>query len=132
MPLSFGEESDRRAAEAWQHGVVLVDRSHWGRLRLSGDGRKEFLHGQTTADINSLKAGQFCESVRFCSHTSRTGAVSCALCSVCKAVEREPACLYLQRFCHIILAPNWRSSGRSTVPHSVSACRHSARQPVAQ
>ena len=73
VAVSFGEDSDRRAAEAWQHGVVLVDRSHWGRLRLSGDGRKDFLHGQTTADINCLKPGQFCESVRLSVYPSRAG-----------------------------------------------------------
>jgi glycine cleavage system aminomethyltransferase T len=62
---SYGEDNDRRAAEAWQHGVVLVDRSHCGRLRLAGGDRLNFLHGQSTADINRLKPGQLCDTVRY-------------------------------------------------------------------
>lgn len=61
--MSFGEENDRKASEAWEHGVVLVDRSHWGRLRVAGSGQLDFLHGQTTADINSLQPGEGCQAV---------------------------------------------------------------------
>lgn len=42
---------------------MLVDRSHWGRLRVAGSGQLEFLHGQTTADINKLTPGQGTQTV---------------------------------------------------------------------
>lgn len=42
---------------------MLVDRSHWGRLRLSGEDRLAFLHGQTTNDIQALKPGTGCDTV---------------------------------------------------------------------
>lgn len=58
VAVSFGEENDRKASEAWEHGVVLVDRSHWGRLRVVGSGHLDFLHGQTTADIKTLQPGE--------------------------------------------------------------------------
>lgn len=41
-----------------------MDRSHWGRLRLSGEDRLAFLHGQTTNDIQALKPGTGCDTVR--------------------------------------------------------------------
>ncbi|CAG9467051.1 unnamed protein product [Pedinophyceae sp. YPF-701] len=61
IAASFG--NDASALEALDNGVVLLDLSHWGRLRLSGGGRKAFLHGQTTNDINSLQKGQSRETV---------------------------------------------------------------------
>lgn len=64
IAVSFGEENDRKASEAWEHGVVLVDRSHWGRLRVAGSDHLNFLHGQTTADINNLHQGEGCQTVR--------------------------------------------------------------------
>ena len=42
--------------------AVVVDRSHWGRLRLAGDDRLAFLHGQSTNDINALTPGTGCDT----------------------------------------------------------------------
>lgn len=39
------------------------NRSHWGRLRVSGDDKATFLHGQSTADITALLPGQGCDTV---------------------------------------------------------------------
>jgi len=51
---------DRPAGRA---GAVLVDRSRWGRIRVSGDDRLKFLHGQSTADFLSLAPGQGTDTV---------------------------------------------------------------------
>lgn len=40
-----------------------MDRSHWGRLRLAGDDRLSFLHGQSTNDIQALQPGAGCDTV---------------------------------------------------------------------
>jgi glycine cleavage system aminomethyltransferase T len=61
VPVSFGD--DEGAATALENGVVVVDRSHWGRLRISGDDRLRFLHGQSTADFLSLQPGTGCRTV---------------------------------------------------------------------
>lgn len=55
--------NDSRALYALENSAVLVDRSHWGRLRLSGEDRLAFLHGQTTNDIQALKPGTGCDTV---------------------------------------------------------------------
>ncbi|MGD1943292.1 MAG: YgfZ/GcvT domain-containing protein [Leptolyngbyaceae cyanobacterium] len=69
VPMSFGnDETARTAADA---GVALCDRSHWGRLRVSGDDRLRFLHNQTTNELQSLAPGQGCDTV-FVSSTGRT------------------------------------------------------------
>eukprot|EP00892_Ulva_mutabilis_P012067 jgi/Ulvmu1/9232/UM005_0332.1 len=77
--VSFGEENDRKASEAWEHGVVLVDRSHWGRIRVAGSDHIEFLHGQTTADIKKLQPGGGCQAV-FATPTGRTIDAAGVLC----------------------------------------------------
>jgi tRNA-modifying protein YgfZ len=51
--------------------VGLCDRSHWGRIQMTGDDRLRFLHNQTTNDFNSLKPGQGCDTV-FVTSTGRT------------------------------------------------------------
>jgi hypothetical protein len=61
VPVTYG--NDRAALEASRDGVAVVDRSHWGRLRLSGPGRAAFLHGQSTNDILALQPGQGCDTV---------------------------------------------------------------------
>ena len=61
MPLSFG--NDEEALRAVGSGVVVIDRSHGGRIRLTGDDRLAFLHGQSTADITSLEPGQGTDTV---------------------------------------------------------------------
>ncbi|MGB7249794.1 MAG: folate-binding protein, partial [Phormidesmis sp.] len=50
---------------------AAFDRSHWGRIRLSGADRVRFLHNQTTNDIEQLSANQGCYSV-FVTSTGRT------------------------------------------------------------
>jgi tRNA-modifying protein YgfZ len=68
-PLSFG--NDVAALAVAQTGVVVCDRTHWGRIVLSGDDRLRFLHNQTTNDFQSLKPGQGCDTV-FVTATART------------------------------------------------------------
>ena len=62
--VSYGPEDDMKAGEAWEFGVVLVDRSQWGRLRLTGDGRLDFLHAQSSNDMAGLQPGQGRQTVR--------------------------------------------------------------------
>jgi tRNA-modifying protein YgfZ len=50
---------------------LVFDRSHWGRIRLSGADRVRFLHNQTTQNIEQLSAGQGGYSV-FVTSTGRT------------------------------------------------------------
>lgn len=61
MALSFDNDADALAALA--SGAVLVDRSHCGRLRLGGEDRQRFLHGQSTANLEALAPGQGCDTV---------------------------------------------------------------------
>jgi tRNA-modifying protein YgfZ len=69
VPVSFG--NDVAAIQAARQAVALVDLSHWGLLKLSGDDRLRFLHNQSTNDIQSLKPGQGCDTV-FVTSTART------------------------------------------------------------
>jgi tRNA-modifying protein YgfZ len=69
VPVTFG--NDAAAIQAARQGVALVDLSHWGLLKLSGDDRLRFLHNQSTNDIQSLKPGQGCDTV-FVTSTART------------------------------------------------------------
>ena len=69
VPMSFGNEA--AAVQAIRGGVALYDRSHWGRIRVSGDDRVRFLHNQSTNDFNGLQAGQCCDTV-FVTSTART------------------------------------------------------------
>ncbi len=62
MPTTFGNA--RQAVAALESGVVLVDRSHWGRIRVHGEGRANFLHSQSTNDFLKLRPGQGCDTVR--------------------------------------------------------------------
>ncbi|MEM9090403.1 MAG: folate-binding protein [Cyanobacteria bacterium P01_F01_bin.53] len=50
---------------------VVFDRTHWGRIRLSGADRVRFLHNQTTNNIEALTPGQGCHTV-FVTSTGRT------------------------------------------------------------
>ncbi len=56
--------NSREVLEALQQGVVLVDRSHWGRIRIAGEGRTSFMHNQSTNDFKALAPGQGCDTVR--------------------------------------------------------------------
>ncbi|MBD1995645.1 folate-binding protein YgfZ [Leptolyngbya sp. FACHB-541] len=69
VPSSFGNEA--AALQAAQTGVAVCDRSHWGRILVSGDDRIRFLHNQTTNDFNRLQPGQGCDTV-FVTSTGRT------------------------------------------------------------
>ncbi|XP_050941146.1 putative transferase At1g60990, chloroplastic isoform X2 [Cucumis melo] len=51
--------------------LLVVDLSHFGRLRVSGDDRCQFLHNQSTANFESLRQGQGCSTV-FVTPTART------------------------------------------------------------
>ena len=69
IPVTFGNDAEAIAAAA--NTVALYDRSHWGRLRLSGGDRLKFLHNQSTNDLKQLQPGQGCETVILTS-TART------------------------------------------------------------
>ncbi|MDX2228861.1 MAG: folate-binding protein [Leptolyngbyaceae cyanobacterium bins.349] len=69
IPVSFG--NDAAALQAVQQGGAICDRSHWGRLQLTGADRKTFLHNQSTNNIQSLQPGQGCDTV-FVTSTART------------------------------------------------------------
>mmetsp|Transcript_25622 Transcript_25622/g.35398 ORF Transcript_25622/g.35398 Transcript_25622/m.35398 type:complete len:508 (+) Transcript_25622:152-1675(+) len=69
VPLSFG--NDEVCLGAMRTGVVLVDRSDWGRVRVGGEDRLDFLHNQTTQDFKSLQPGQGRDTV-FSTPSGRT------------------------------------------------------------
>ncbi|GMH14994.1 hypothetical protein Nepgr_016835 [Nepenthes gracilis] len=64
-------QNDDEALVASENGVVVVDLSHWGRIRVSGEDRIQFLHNQSTANFECLREGQGCDTV-FVTPTSRT------------------------------------------------------------
>ncbi len=68
-PLTFGQE--RATPGVLDTGVIIFDRTHWGRLRLLGADRTRYLHNQSTNDIQSLAVGQGCDTVLVTS-TGRT------------------------------------------------------------
>jgi tRNA-modifying protein YgfZ len=76
IPASFGNNA--QASEAAQSGAMLVDRSHWGQILVSGEDRLRFLHNQSTADFNALKPGSSCNTV-FVNSTGRTIDLALAL-----------------------------------------------------
>jgi folate-binding protein YgfZ len=69
VPASFGNDGDAIAAA--HNKVALCDRSHWGLLQLGDRDRNQFLHNQTTNEIQTLKPGQGCNTVIVTS-TART------------------------------------------------------------
>jgi folate-binding protein YgfZ len=69
IPVSFG--NDAAAIQAARQGVAVVDLSHWGLLKISGDDRLRYLHNQSTNDFQKLKPGQGCDTV-FVTSTART------------------------------------------------------------
>ncbi|KAL3843695.1 hypothetical protein ACJIZ3_001098 [Penstemon smallii] len=64
-------DNDDEALEAVDNGVAVVDLSNYGRIRVSGEDRIQFLHNQTTADFECLSEGQGCDTV-FVTPTART------------------------------------------------------------
>jgi len=69
IPLTFG--NDLEARKAANEGIAIVDRTHWGRIRISGDDRLRFLHNQTTNNFNTRQPGDGCDTV-FVTSTART------------------------------------------------------------
>ncbi len=51
--------------------TAFVDRSAWGRIRMTGADRLRFLHNQTTNDFQQRRPGEGCETV-FVTSTART------------------------------------------------------------
>lgn len=51
------------ALRAVRESVALIDRSHWGRLKFTGEDRLKLLQNQTTADYNRVQAGQVVDAV---------------------------------------------------------------------
>ncbi|XP_073124325.1 putative transferase At1g60990, chloroplastic [Henckelia pumila] len=64
-------ENDDEALDAVNNDVVVVDLSNYGRIRVSGRDRIQFLHNQTTANFECLSEGQGCDAV-FVTPTART------------------------------------------------------------
>ncbi len=62
---------DNTVLEGIVQTPALFDRSHWGRIRLTGADRVRFLHNQTTNNIEQLAAGEGCHTV-FVTSTGRT------------------------------------------------------------
>jgi glycine cleavage system aminomethyltransferase T len=52
VPVSFG--NDAAALAAARDSVAICDRSHWGRIQVSGGDRLRFLHNQSTNDFERL------------------------------------------------------------------------------
>ncbi len=69
IPITFG--NDAQVIAATEQAAALYDRTHWGRLRVSGGDRLAFLHNQSTNDLKRLQPGQGCETVILTS-TART------------------------------------------------------------
>jgi glycine cleavage system aminomethyltransferase T len=86
VPVRYDNDGEWKAREAWQYGVALTDRSHWGRLRLAGADRLRFLHAQSTQAIEGLQAGTGAQTVRCdcCMH-------SCGNVRHCMPAERRVA-----------------------------------------
>jgi tRNA-modifying protein YgfZ len=71
MSTSAIDAKDAAAIKAVHEGIAVCDRSHWGRIKVSGDDRLRFLHNQSTNDFQSLKPSQGCDTV-FVTSTART------------------------------------------------------------
>ncbi|XP_042484029.1 putative transferase At1g60990, chloroplastic [Macadamia integrifolia] len=66
---TFG--NDDIALKAVDDEVVVVDLTHFGRIRVTGEDRIQFLQNQSTANFESLREGQGCDTV-FVTPTART------------------------------------------------------------
>jgi tRNA-modifying protein YgfZ len=71
MPTSTLDDQDAAAIQAAKVGVAICDRTAWGRIKVSGDDRLNFLHNQSTNNFQILKPGQGCDTV-FVTSTART------------------------------------------------------------
>ncbi|WP_035994740.1 YgfZ/GcvT domain-containing protein [Leptolyngbya sp. KIOST-1] len=68
IPLSFGNTS---GLDAVSKDPVLVDRSHWGVIQMTGGDRLRFIHNQTTNTFTQRQSGEGCDTV-FVTSTART------------------------------------------------------------
>ncbi|XP_073022900.1 putative transferase At1g60990, chloroplastic [Primulina eburnea] len=64
-------DNDDEALDAVNNDVAVVDLSNYGRIRVSGQDRIQFLHNQSTANFECLSEGQGCDTV-FVTSTART------------------------------------------------------------
>ncbi|MFM5902827.1 MAG: YgfZ/GcvT domain-containing protein [Dolichospermum sp.] len=71
MLTSAINNENANAIQLIKECAVISDRSHWGRIRVSGDDRIRFLHNQSTNNFQVLKPGQGCDTVMVTS-TART------------------------------------------------------------
>ncbi|MEH2355926.1 CAF17-like 4Fe-4S cluster assembly/insertion protein YgfZ [Nostoc sp.] len=71
MPTSTFDDKDAAAIQAARVGVAICDRTAWGRIKVAGDDRLNFLHNQSTNNFQILKPGQGCDTV-FVTSTART------------------------------------------------------------
>lgn len=62
-PVQSEPVNGQAIAHAAQTGALLLDRSDWTWLRLTGDDRLNFLHNQTTHSFKPLQPGQGREAV---------------------------------------------------------------------
>ncbi|GAB4278502.1 MAG: folate-binding protein YgfZ [Oscillatoriaceae cyanobacterium] len=69
VPVSFG--NDDAALAAATDAVALADRTHWGRILVTGADRLRYLHNQSTNNFQILQPGQTCDTV-FVTATART------------------------------------------------------------
>lgn len=67
IPVTFGNA----ASEALETGAVLIDRSHWGLLEMTGGDRLRFIHNQTTNTFTQRQPGEGCDTI-FVTSTART------------------------------------------------------------
>uniref|UniRef100_A0A7N0UED2 Aminomethyltransferase folate-binding domain-containing protein n=1 Tax=Kalanchoe fedtschenkoi TaxID=63787 RepID=A0A7N0UED2_KALFE len=69
VPILDG--NDEEALNAFYNGVAVANLSDFGRIRVSGEDRIQFLQNQTTADFGCLSEGQGIDTV-FVTPTART------------------------------------------------------------
>jgi tRNA-modifying protein YgfZ len=70
IPADYGNDA-ATIAQIQSGKPGICDRSHWGRIRMTGADRIRFLHNQTTNDFNRLTPGEGCDTV-FVTSTGRT------------------------------------------------------------
>ena len=73
VALTYGNA--RMAVEATSSAAVLVDRSHWPRIRVTGRDRVPLLQRCSTQDFSNLTTGQGCDTVRTFSCTFRSSII---------------------------------------------------------
>lgn len=66
-----GFNNDDQALEAFNNGVTICDRSHWGVFKITGADRLRYLHNQSTNEFETLQPGQGCNTT-FVTSTART------------------------------------------------------------